>query len=70
LKRYLWKKKLDKPQNVAKVIKKTIPSTISKVVTIVIAFDNHMVVIQIHVGKKFVKVVLLDGGSKVHIITR
>ncbi len=46
LKTYLWQEmKLDKPQNVAKVItKKTIPSIVLEVTTNVV-IDNHMVVI-------------------------
>ncbi len=47
LKKYLWQDmKLDKPQNVAKVItKKTIPSIVPEVTTTNVVIDNHMVVI-------------------------
>ncbi len=42
--------------------------THSKVDTITIKVDNQMVVIQIQVGNKIVKDVLLDGGANVNII--
>jgi hypothetical protein len=57
-----------KPHNVAKtMIKKIVPFVIPKVTTTIV-IDNHMVVIQIHIGKTIVKDVLLDGGFGVNII--
>jgi hypothetical protein len=35
-----------------------------------VAIDDLMLVIQIQVGKNLIKFVLLDGGSKVNIITK
>ncbi len=47
LKKYLWQEmKLDKPQNVAKIItKKSIPSIVPEVTTTNVVIDNHMAVI-------------------------
>lgn len=61
----------DKPQNVTKtMIEKIVPYVVPKITTTTIVIDNHMVVIQLHIGKTIVKDVLLDGGSKVNIITK
>jgi hypothetical protein len=63
--------KPNKPQIVAKiVIEKTIPFVVLEVTTMVIAIDNHMAIIQIQIGKKTIEDVLLDGRSKVNIITK
>jgi hypothetical protein len=42
---------------------------IPNISTTTIVIDNHMVVIQVHIGKNTIDDVLLDGGSKVNIIT-
>jgi hypothetical protein len=69
LKRYLWQKlKLKKTQNVNKItLKKQVGSLIPEVRTIAI-INNHMVVIQIQIGKNKIEDVLLDGGFGVNII--
>ncbi len=36
----------------------------------VVAIYNHMVVIQVQIGKNIIEDVLLDGGSGVNIITK
>ncbi len=62
--------KLDKPQNVAKiVIEKIVPSVVLTIATTTIAIDNHMVVIQVQIKKNIVKNVLLAGTSRINIIT-
>jgi hypothetical protein len=43
-----------------------VPYVIPKITTTII--NNHMVVIQIHIGKTIVNDVLLDGGFRVNII--
>jgi hypothetical protein len=35
----------------------------------IVAIDHQMVVIQVQVGKNFIDDVLIDGGSKINIIT-
>jgi hypothetical protein len=40
-----------------------------KVGTTTVAIDNHMVVIQVQIGKNTIEDVLLDGGSRVNIVT-
>jgi hypothetical protein len=35
---------------------------------VVVAIDNHMVIIQLHIGKNIIEDVLLDGSSTVNII--
>ncbi len=71
LNRYLWQKmKLYKPQIIVKTITKKITSIVSKVVTMVIIIDNHMAIIQVQSGENNVEDVLLDGRSKVNIITK
>ncbi len=39
-------------------------------VCVVVATDHQMVVIQVRVGKHFIDDVLIDGGSRVNIITK
>ncbi len=57
--------KLDKPQNVAKVvIEKIVPFVVLKTTTTIIAIDNHMVVIQVQIKKNIVKNVLLARDLK------
>jgi hypothetical protein len=72
LKRYLWQKlKPKKTQNVNKsTIEKQVNSSVQEVGTIIITIDNHMAVIQVHIGKNTIQNVLLDGGSGVNIITK
>ncbi len=58
-----------KIQNVSKTItKKQVGFSIPKVGIVVVVINNHMVVIQIQIGKNIIKNVLLDGGSRVNII--
>jgi hypothetical protein len=40
-----------------------------KLVVASIAIDHQMVIIYIQVGKNFIEDVLLDGGSRINIIT-
>ncbi len=61
--------KLEKTQNVSKVTtKKQVDSIVQEVGTTVVAIDNHMVIIQVQIGKNTIKDVLLDGGFRVNII--
>ncbi len=70
LKRYLWLK-LEKTQNVSKsTIKKQVGSLVPKVRTSIVAIDNHIAVIQVHIGKNTIEDVLLDGGFGINIITK
>lgn len=48
---------------------KTTSYVVPNINTTTIAIDNHMVVIQIHIGKNTIDDVLLDGGFEVNIIT-
>ncbi len=41
-----------------------------KINTTSIKLDNHMVVIQVQVGRNIVENVLLNGGASVNIITK
>jgi hypothetical protein len=41
-----------------------------EVKTTTVTIDNHMGVIQIQIGKNTIEDVLLDGGSRVNIITK
>jgi len=50
-------------------IDKQVSSSIPKVGTTIVAIDNHMAIIQIQIKKKKKKDVLLDGNSKINIIT-
>jgi hypothetical protein len=70
LKKYLWQKlKLDKVQNLGRATtNKQVGSLVPKVGTTTIAIDNHMTIIQIHIGKNTIDDVLLDGGSRINII--
>ncbi len=38
--------------------------------TIVVAIDDHMVVIQVQIDKNIIDDVFLDGGSRLNIITK
>ncbi len=50
-------------------IDKQVSSSILEVGIIIVAIDNHMVVIQVQIGKNTIEDVLLDGGFGVNIIT-
>ncbi len=69
-KRYLWQKlKLEKTQNLNKATtQKQVNYLVPKLGTIALVMDNHVVVIQVHIGKNTSKDVLLDGGFGVHHI--
>jgi hypothetical protein len=63
--------KPEKTQNVSKVtIYKQVGFSIPKVGITTLTIDNHMVVIQVQIGKNIIEVVLLDGGFRIHIITK
>jgi hypothetical protein len=70
LKRYLWQKlKLEKTLNLSRTTtKKQVGSLVPKVRTTIIATDNHMEVIQVHIRKNAIEDVLLDGGYGINII--
>jgi hypothetical protein len=72
LKKYLWQKlKPKKTQNLSRTTtNKQINSLVPKVGTIIVSIDNRMVVIQVQIGKNTIDEVLLDGGSRVNIITK
>jgi hypothetical protein len=38
--------------------------------TTTMAIDNHMAIIQVQIGRNTIDDVLLDGGSRVNIITK
>ncbi len=63
--------KPEKTQYVNKVTtNKQVGFSILKVGTTVVAIDNHMAIIQVQIGKNTIEDVLLDGGSRVNIITK
>jgi hypothetical protein len=72
LKRYFWQKlKLEKTQNVNKTTtEKKVGSSIPKVRIVVVTINNHMAVIQVHIGNNIIENVLLDGGFKINIIKK
>jgi hypothetical protein len=72
LKIYLWQKlKPKKTQNVSKVTtEKQVGYLVPKVGTITVAIDNRMAIIQVQIGKNTILDVLLNGGSRVNIITK
>ncbi len=49
---------------------KQVNSLVPEVGTTVITTNNHMVVIQVQIGKNIIEVVLLDGSYGVNIITK
>jgi hypothetical protein len=62
---------VDKPENVTKTsTEKIVPFVVPKVTITSIIIDNHMVIIQVQIGKFYVEDVLLDGGYGVNIITK
>jgi hypothetical protein len=50
-------------------IEKQVNYLIPKVRTTIIAIDNYMAVIQVHIGKNTIEDVLLDGGFGVNMST-
>jgi hypothetical protein len=75
LKRYMWQKLKPKKPNInAKHISKPsvaiLVKTHSKLDITSIEVDNHMVVIQVQVGKSIVEDVLINEGASVNIITK
>ncbi len=61
----------EKIQNVSKVTtNKQVGYLVPKIGTIVLTIDNHMVVIQIQIGKNIIEDVFMDEGSGVNIITK
>jgi hypothetical protein len=72
LKKDLWQKlKPKKTQNLSRTtIDKQVDYLILEIKTTIVAINNHMVVIQIQIGKNTIEDhVLLDGGFGVNIIT-
>ncbi len=56
-------------ENVSRAnIDKQVGSTVVKVGTTIVGIDNHMVVIQIQIGKNTIEDVLLDGGFGINIV--
>jgi hypothetical protein len=53
-----------------KTKEKHINSLVLEVGTTPIAIDNHMVVIQVQIGKNTIEDLFLDGHSKINIITK
>ncbi len=61
--------KINKPQMNTKAInEKTTTSVVHDINTTIVAIDNHMVVIQVQIGRNTIDDVSLDGGSRVNII--
>jgi hypothetical protein len=59
----LAKAKTKKIQNLNRTTtKKQVSSEVPKVGTIVVAIDNHIIVIQVQIKKNTIEDVLLDGG--------
>ncbi len=67
----MWQKlKLEKTPNVSKATtKKQAGFSILEVGTTIVAIDNHMVIIQVQIGKNKIEDALLDEGFRVNIIT-
>jgi hypothetical protein len=49
---------------------KTTPFVVFDINTTTIIMNNHMVIIQIHIGRNIILDLLLDGGSWVNIFTK
>ncbi len=66
----MWQKvNDDKPQiNTKSVNEKVTKFVVLDIGITTIVIDNHMVVIQVQIGKNTIDDVILDGGSKVNII--
>ncbi len=71
LKKYLQQKlKPQKTKNVnITTTQKQVGSSVLEVGTTVVVIVNHMVVVQVQIGKNMIKDVLLDGGFKINIFT-
>ncbi len=71
LKRYFYQKlKLKKTQNLGRATtKKQVGSLVPEVGTTTVVIDNHIAVIQVQIGKNIIEEVLLDGSSRINIIT-
>jgi hypothetical protein len=72
LKKYHWQQlKSEKTHNVSRAtIDKQVGSLVPKVGTIIVAINNHMIVILVQIGKNTIEDVLLDGGFGINIITK
>jgi hypothetical protein len=72
LKRSLWQKlKLEKNKILTRATtNEQVGSSIPEVGITTVTINNHMVVIQIQIGKNTIEDVLLDGGSRVNIIIK
>ncbi len=70
LKKYMWQKlNVNKPQiNSRSINEKATTYVVPNIGTTTIVIENHMVVIQVQIGKNTIDDVLLDGGSRVNII--
>jgi hypothetical protein len=63
--------KLEKAPNVSKATtKKQVGFLILEIRTAIIIINNHMTIIQVKIRKNRIEDVLLDGGSRVNIITK
>ncbi len=71
LKKYLWQKLT--PQKTKNVNRTTtqnqVGSSVPELGTPVVVIVNHMVVVQVQIGKNMIKDVLLDGGFRINIFT-
>jgi len=72
LKRYIWQKlKPKKIQNVNKVTTyKQVRFLIPMVGTIIVIINNHITIIQIHIGKNTIEDVLLNGSFGINNIIK
>ncbi len=63
--------KTRKIQNLNKTTtNKQVSSSILEVGIVAIAIDNHMVVIQVLIGKNIIEDALLEGSSRVNIVIK
>jgi hypothetical protein len=71
LKKYLWQKlKANKPYiNIRPMNEKTTSYVVPNINITTIVIYNHMDVVQVQIGINMIDDVLLDGGSRVNIIT-
>ncbi len=58
--------------NIKRYFSNPIPSkpSLPELAITLVTIDHQMVVIEVQVGKNFIEDVLLDGGSRVNIITK
>jgi hypothetical protein len=60
-----------KTKNVSKATtEKQVDYVVPKVGTTIVSINIHMAIIQVWIGKNTIKDVLLDGGSRINIITK